>query len=548
MKHGLGFLFIKKGLFKDDGSYEEMLSEAKNESLVPVGVRIRRACVQLGPTFVKLGQILSTRTDIVGETIASELAKLQDNVDPFPFEEAKKVLESEFSCKLTDIFEYFDEKPIASASVAQVYKAKLKSGMTVAVKVRRPGIKRVVEEDTRILLSIGKFMDKHTKYGKLFDFEGMVHEFTSVLRQELDFTIEANNADSLRENLKKTKGVSVPDIKWIYTTKRVLTMEFVTGDKISDVKSLKERNINTTQIANTFVDCLLMQILRDGFFQADPHPGNEIIREDGSICFIDMGSVGRLSESLRDILCSMLIGLSIKNSRKVTRALVEMGTSKYHINESALEKRVKKLFDEFLFVPLKDVSIMNVFTGLFSIAGEFKIKLPKEVTLVAKCLGTAQKIVDSLDPTTNMFSIAKKTTKDIVKDKINIKNVNSGTLSHAIDWYDAIKLIPNALSRFLNKAQDEDFTLDLRIKQLDNIEKKIDRFTNRMSFAVILLAVCLVLAGVVVAVGMISSKLAVSEAAETFKTASYGIIICLIIATALVVLIILSMFIAGRKK
>lgn len=544
-KNGLGFLFIKKTIFTKHSAHERILEDAAKEHGLTVGERIRKTCEELGPTFIKFGQILSTRTDIITDNVAKELAKLQDSVPPFPFEQARDMIESEFSDKLENIFGSFSRTPIASASMSQVYQAELKSGMKVAVKVQRPHIQKIVDIDVSILKSIARFVDKHTKYGELYDFSGMVEEFANVLCGELDFTIEAENMDRFRANRNGRDSVTAPEVKWIYTTRRVLTMEHIDGIKITDLSALRQKGIDTDRLARTFVDSLIMQMLSDGFFHADPHPGNMIIRENGQIVFIDLGMMGELSDKYKSLLTDMLIGLSVRNTRRVAQAMVELGITQEEVHSKMFENSINKLLDEFLYAPLNKVNIMKVFMGLFELAARYKIKIPRAFTMIAKCLGTAQSIIEQLSPSLNMLQISQETAKGVLINSINGRELKNAVLSGMLDTVDSVKLLPSVIARFLKKAEESDFVLELKIKELDKVEKRMEQVFNRMSFGIILLSICIVLAGTIIAIGSFAQS---SQSDTMYNISTFAIVIGLAVAAVIVIGIVLSIILSNRHK
>jgi ubiquinone biosynthesis protein len=544
-KNGLGFLFIKQTVFTKYRAHERILEDAAQEHGISVGERIRKTCEELGPTFIKFGQILSTRTDIITENVAKELSKLQDSVPPFPFEQARSMIETEFCDKLENIFESFSTLPIASASMSQVYLAELKSGMRVAVKVQRPDIQRIVDIDISILRSIARFVDRYTKYGELYDFSGMVDEFANVLSGELDFTVEAENMDRFRSNRTGRDNVTAPDVKWVYTTRKVLTMEHIDGIKITDIAALRQKGIDTDRLARTFVDSLIMQMLSDGFFHADPHPGNIIIRENGQIVFIDLGMMGELSDKYKSLLTDMLIGLSVRNTRRVAQAMVDIGIAQEDVHSKMFENSISKLLDEFLYAPLNKVNIMRVFMGLFELAGEYKIKIPRAFTLIAKCLGTAQSIIEQLSPSLNMLQISQETAKSVLLNSLSGSELKNAVLSGMLDAIDTAKLLPGVVARFLKKAEESDFALELKVKELEKVEKRMEQVFNRISFGIILLSVCIVLAGTIIAIG---SFVKGSQSDVMYNVSSFAIVFGLVVAGVIVIGIILSIILSRRHK
>ncbi len=527
------------------GAHQRVLEDATRETGLSVGERIRKTCEELGPTFIKFGQILSTRTDIITEDVAQELSKLQDAVPPFPYEQAKALVEEELRAKIEDVFESFCEEPIASASMSQVYTARLRSGMQVAVKVQRPDIHSIVDIDVHILKRIASFIDKYTKYGEMYDFPGMVEEFARVLEDELDFTIEAENNDRFRENRAEDPKVTAPRIKWVYTTSKVLTMELIEGIKITDVPCLKENNISPAALARTFVGSLITQMLADGFFHADPHPGNLMVRKDGQIVFIDLGMMGELSEKYKRLLTDMLIGLSLKNNRRVAQALVDLGVTQTRVESKAFEDSVGELLDEFLYVPLREVSVMRVFMGLFDLAARYKIKIPRTFSMIAKCLGTAQNIVEQLDPGLNMLEIAQQTAKSLVVRSIGGEDIRNALISGFMDTADIAKSLPGILARFLKKAEETDFVFELKIKEMEKIEKRMEHVFNRMSFGIILLSISIVLSGIIIAIGAFGNS---ADGGALYSISTVALVAGLVAAGTIVVGMILSILLSGRRK
>lgn len=491
-------MFVKTSLSKNP---KKIVEYEQKHNMVSVGERIRKSCEELGPTFVKLGQILSTRTDIVTENVANQLKKLQDSVTPFSFEQAKKLIEDELDDSIENLFAEFNDVPIASASISQVYRAKLLSGAQVAVKVQRPNIAQSIETDLGILEQLAKIVDRYSKYGKLYDFSGMVKEFRRVMENEIDFTKEGENTDNFRAHLADHPNVRTPKIKWVYTTPKILTMEFVDGIKINDISQLDELGADRTKLAKEFTVSLVHQILIDGFFHADPHPGNVMVVDAKYIEFIDLGMVGTVSNKFRRQLTALLLGVATQNTRKIAQSISEMDVADANVNLRQFERSLDVLLDEYLYVPLSKVNIAKVFTGIFSIAGDYKMKIPREFALVAKALGTAQGIVEELDPSVNILSIAQKTIKGVMLHAITSKEAKNSLQSYVLDSIEVVKDVPSILLNFMKKIQDNDFAIELKIKNLQKLERSAERMFNRISFAVVLLAICIVMAGIIISVG-----------------------------------------------
>ncbi len=540
-RNGLGFLFVKSTLSKNP---QKIFEQEQKHNLPSVGERVRTMCEELGPTFVKLGQILSTRTDIVTENVAKQLQKLQDSVAPFSLEEATAVIEAELGDKVDKLFAEFCPTPIASASMSQVYRARLWSGAEVAVKVQRPNIRESIETDLDILEKLARLVDKYSKYGQLYDFSGMVAEFRRVMEQEIDFTKEGENTDFFRESVAAQRSIRVPKIRWVYTTAKILTMDFVDGVKISDVGTLLSQGVDTAQIAYDFTDSLITQILENGVFHADPHPGNVFVVDGKYVEFIDLGMVGTINSRFRRELNDFLLGVATRNTLKIAQSISEMDAADADVNMDAFEKSLEILLDEYLYVPLGDVNVAKVFTSVFSLAGKYKMKIPREFTLVAKSLGTAQMVIEQLDPSVNILKIAEKTVRGLLKNRFKTEEFKNEVQAFALDWVDVAKSVPSALLTFMHKLKKNDYSLGLKIHDLDRLEKNIERMFNRISFAVVLLAVCIVMAGVIISAGYSNY----GNNADITNMSILALIAGLVISIIIVLGIVISMLRSGREK
>ena len=540
-RNGLGFLFVKSTLSKNP---QKIFEQEQKQNLPSVGERVRKMCEELGPTFVKLGQILSTRTDIVTETVAKQLQKLQDSVAPFSFEEAREVIESELGDSVDKLFAEFCPTPIASASMAQVYRARMWSGPEVAVKVQRPHIRENIETDLGILERLARLVDRYSKYGQLYDFSGMVSEFRRVMEQEIDFTKEGENTDFFRESVATQRNIRVPEIRWIYTTPKILTMDFVDGIKISDIGALLSHGVDTTQIAYDFTNSLITQILENGVFHADPHPGNVFVVDGKYVEFIDLGMVGTINNRFRRELNDFVLGVATRNTLKIAQSITEMDAADADVNMDAFEKSLEVLLDEFLYVPLGDVNIAKVFTSVFSLAGKYKMKIPREFTLVAKSLGTAQMVIEQLDPSVNILKIAEKTVRGLLKKRFKTDEFKNEAQAFALDWIDVARNVPSSLLTFMHKLKKNDYSFDLKIRDLDRLEKNIERMFNRISFAVVLLAVCIVMAGVIISAGYSHF----SNDIDVYNLSTLALAAGLIISIIIVLGIVISMLRSGRQK
>ncbi|NSW90031.1 MAG: 2-polyprenylphenol 6-hydroxylase [Firmicutes bacterium] len=528
-----GYNILKKRLGKGD-------SEDNNEKL-SIGERLRLSLEELGPTFIKFGQIISTRPDILPPNVIAELEKLQDSVPPFLFEDVKALIESEFDDKLENIFKEFNETPIAAASIAQVHFARLNSGKKVVVKVQRPGIERNIDLDLRILEDLAHFIDSHTKYGKLYDFTKMVYEFENTLKNELDFRVEGENAETFKENFSKDRGVKVPDISWIHTTRRVLTMEYIDGIRLNDFTALDNAGLNRKVIARNLAESIFNQILRDGFFHGDPHQGNIMVLPDNTIGFLDLGMVGKLNEERKIQFLKMLMGVAFKNSRLITQAIIDLDTMTHCINTKKLEKEIDILRDKYLAIPLNEIKVGEVFNEIFNLAFSYNIMIPGEFTMLAKSLVTLEGLVEKLDRELNVLEVAEPIARKLMYKTFSPEKLRKEILGGAMDYGNLIREFPNFMLNFLRKMEDDEFTMQFKLKDIERIEKRIDRIFNRVSFSIVLLAVSIIIAGLIVGLGM-----SAYTGTEIYFLNLTVLRIGLVIAGIIIVGLVLSMFRSNR--
>lgn len=503
VKHGFGSLLDRWGIFAYLDMRKKILLK-KNAGPVKkfsLAERLRLALEELGPTFVKLGQILSTRPDILNQDIRRELEKLQDSVIPFSFQSVRQQVEAEFDAKLEELYSEFEEKPLAAASIAQVHSARLKSGRKVVVKVQRPGIDRLLELDLRILQDLASFFDHHTQYGNLYDFGKMVGEFEETLKNELDFRIEGENAEKFRQNFVHDKGVAVPEIIWAHTSRHVLTQEYIDGTGVRSAEMLAKAGLSPKIVARRIAASVFNQVLRDGFFHGDPHPGNILILPGNTVVFLDLGMVGKMNEERKTQFLKMLVGISYKNSRLIVQALVDLDAMKGPVNTKRLEKEIDLLRDKFFAVPLHQVKLGGLFNEIFSLALQYKVKLPGEFTMLAKTLVTLEGLVEKLDPELSILEIAEPIAGKLAFKIYSFDKVKSEIVRSASDYGRLIKDLPVFAYHFFKKLEEGDYALQHKMEVEEGFIRRVERIANRIFFSMILLAVSIVIAGITIGSG-----------------------------------------------
>ncbi|MDY0256396.1 2-polyprenylphenol 6-hydroxylase [Gudongella oleilytica] len=507
--HGFGALMDRLGILKYLKIEMQTKEYSERElSKLSIGERLRLSFEELGPTFIKLGQIMSTRPDLLPREIIHEMEKLQDAVAPFSISDVKQVIEFELGDKLENIFREFKEEPIAAASIGQVHRAKLLSGKDVVVKVQRPNIEKNIELDLGILKDLADFIDNRTKLGKLYSFSKMAEEFETTITNELDFRLEGENAETFKVNFKDEANVIVPDISWIHTTSRVLTMDEIKGTSLKNFEALDQLGLDKKIIARNLANSVLYQILRDGFFHGDPHPGNIMVLENNKIAFLDFGMIGQLSPHRKNQFLKMLMGITLKDSKLIIQAIVELDAISNSINMRKLGKDIDRLRDQVLSVPLSEIKIGEVFNEIFDLAFTYNMMIPGEFTMLAKSLITLEGLVEKLDPDLNILEIAEPIAGKLIFTLISPEKIGREILSGAMDYGNLVRKFPSVFLNFLGKIEHDDFTIQIKVKEAERYAQKIDRSFSRLSISIVFLSLSIVIAGTIIGLSLIGMEAA----------------------------------------
>ncbi|MBP2661811.1 MAG: hypothetical protein H6Q69_4843, partial [Firmicutes bacterium] len=357
LSQGFDYIVEETGLMQKVPYYQRVRPVFAKENTGGVAERIRLVLEQLGPTYVKLGQIASTRPDLLPPEIIDELEKLQDAVPAFSFTEVRSVLQEELGGTLEKIFQHFEPEPIAAASIGQVHQAVLKTGTTVAVKIQRPSIAIDIQTDLEILYELSNLAERRFHWAKSYQLMDMIDEFSKSLRSELDYTSEARNAEKISKQFTNNPMIYVPKIYWDYSTQKVLTAEYIEGIKISKKEDLKQQGYNLSLLAERFAKGIFHQIFMEGFFHGDPHPGNVVVLPGEIIVFLDFGMVGRLSSEMKYNLSSLVIGLMRQDADELTKTIFRMGIVPDHVNRIQLREDIEVLKEKYYGIPLSKVSL-----------------------------------------------------------------------------------------------------------------------------------------------------------------------------------------------
>ena len=467
------------------------ITRAKTPDLLNLSTaeRLRKILEELGPTFIKLGQILSVRPDLIPTEFCDEFEKLQNDVPAFDFEQVKEKIEDELKKPLDNLFSNFSVKPIAAASLSQVHFAELKTGEKIAVKVQRPGINKTLMADLDILRILAELAEKHFTNGKLYNPVKIVDEFTKTILREIDFTIEARNIEKFRRNFKDDDSVYIMKIFTHLSTKKILTMERIDGIKINKFKESKHHDsLDEKQIAINGADIIFKQIFTHGFFHADPHPGNIFILKNGQIAFLDFGMVGRISQTMKKGLSDILISIIDRNARGLVEAFVSMDTLTKTTDLEQLEMDLTDFVDNYYDIPLKDLKMEVFFPDIISIISQNHINIPSDFFLLSKVLITIEGIGKKLNPDFNAVIQTKPFVEELLKERYSPANLSKAIKDFVKNLYLSANLFPKNFTVILEKIKRGTLRIEFEHRGLENLIHILDKISNRISFSMIIAA------------------------------------------------------------
>jgi len=481
MKYGRSDLVKEAGL---EGVDLEELTDAS----VPEAEELAKDLENLGPTYIKLGQLLSTRADLLPQPYLDALSRLQDQIEPFSYEEVERIVSGELGIRLSKAFADFAPTPIAAASLAQVHEAYMRDGRAVVVKVQRPNIREQIVEDLEALTEMAQFIDAHTELGKRYEFENMLVELRKSLLHELDFTLEANNMVAIGEIVAEFENIVVPEPITDYCTSRVITMERIDGKKITSLNPLRLLEIDGPSLADELFRAYLKQILVDGLFHADPHPGNVFLTDDDRIALLDLGMIGRVSQSFQDNLLRLLLAVSEGRGDDATETAIKMGEPKERFDRVNYKRRVVDLVAENRDASLSRLNAGQVVLEITKISADCWIRMPPEFTMVAKALLNLDRIVFTLDPTFDPNAVIRERATEILQRNI-IKSMSPGNLlSGVVEVKEFAEKLPIRVNRILDAIGNN----ELKIK-VDAIDEKVvldglQKVANRITMGLVVAA------------------------------------------------------------
>ena len=449
---------------------------------------IRMALEELGPTYIKLGQILSSRPDLIPVDFLQELAKLQDKVPPFPYAAVKKIVEAELDSPLNELFEYFDQQPLASASIGQVHKARMKDGVEVAVKVQRPGIQRIIEVDLEIMHYLATLMERHIEELSLHRPVKIVEEFARTLEKELDYQLEASNMERVTLNFIDDAYTYIPKVFRDYSTSHVLTAEFVDGIKVSDIDRLEAAGLDRKAITDRGADILLKQIFDHGFFQADPHPGNLFVLPDNVICLIDFGMVGAVDRRTRENFVDLIDAVVQKDAYRTSQVFIQLTDWDDEPDERLFEKDVAEFMAQHLYRPLKDIRVGKLLHQLLELASRHRLRIPPDIFLMMKALTTVEGVARMLDPDFEMITKAAPFVKRILMGRFTPQRISGDMYRMALDLMKFLKQFPKDLLDISRMVRQQKLYVRIENQGLNRMLSTHDQISNRISFSIIIAA------------------------------------------------------------
>ncbi len=477
---------VKIGLISDMAKKIMPRIEKKELAVLGTPERLRMAFDELGATFIKFGQMLSLRPDLIPSDIAQEFSKLQDEAAPEAFAEIEAQLNREYKKPFREMFAGFDDNPLAAASMAQVHKAKFKSGEEVAVKILRPNLKQLIETDIDILINLAHLIEKHIPESRLYDPIGIVKEFDKTIRKEQNLVLEGRNIDIFQRNMKDDPTIKIPHVYWEYTTDKILVMEFIQGIKISDIQVMDDSGIDRRQVAENGAKSILKQIFEFGFFHADPHPGNIFVLPDNIIAPIDFGMMGRIDDEMREDLLNILRGVVDKDAYRITRVLLKIGLIEDLVNSRALQRDILDLLDRYYGIPLNQIDAAVPLNEFMELIREHHIKLPPDIVMMGKALVISEAVGVKLYPEFNLFDLLIPYTKGLLFDSINPLKQYRKILHILEQSSDILTSLPEDLQNFIHKINNDKLTMNLEHKGLDDFTRELDRSSNRISFSMVI--------------------------------------------------------------
>ncbi len=484
-RHGFGFLIDRLQL---DGYISARVRRSKKQKFrASPAERVRMMLEELGPTFIKLGQALSMRPDIVPEEYIIELSKLQDRVAPFSEAGVVRILNEELGAASSRLFKRFDKNPMAAASMAQVHRAVTKEGRQVVLKLQRPGLKKIVTADMEILRLLAKAWEKFGREELPRRPVEFVDEFENIISEELDFLVEARHLERFQANFKSRPDYGFPKVYWEFSTSRCLCLEYVAGRKISDLgKALPQPERD--KLAQRLFNAYILMTLEDRFFHADPHSGNFILDSEGKLIIIDAGQVGRLDTETEAAFTDMLLALINRDIDTLVEAYLRLGTADDSVDRRLLKKDISIFLEQYYDLPIEKISFGKALQNLIMLSLKHRIKLPPDFVILAKTFLGAEGIGRRLNPDLNLIQAARPTAEAILRQRYNPRRLAREFIRKSREMQRFLIDLPAQTQELLNKIIHGRLKMVFEHKGLEGLQHNLDRASNRLSFAMVVAA------------------------------------------------------------
>jgi ubiquinone biosynthesis protein len=474
---GIGHALEKVGKTLHWGKVEDF-------SRMDTAHRIRKVLEELGPTFIKVGQILATRVDLFSPAFITEFGKLQDQAPPLDFDVLLPQLEDDLGGKVEDLFLHVDPKPLAAASLAQVHKAVLMDGTPVVLKIRRPGIRRIIEADLRLLSRLADIVETDSVEFRRYHPREVVRQITQSLRRELDFAAECRSAERIGTNLSENNNIAIPKVYWEWTGERLNVQEYIEGIPGKNLAEVSKQGLERRLLAERGTQAVIKMIMEDGFFHADPHPGNVFYLPDNRLAFIDFGMVGRLTEERREQVISFLYGMVNHTPSKVVEIL-EDWSDVIKTDEQALAIEIEAFVDQYSSLPLKDLSMPMMMGDLMAILRDHNLSLPPDLALLIKTYITLDGLGRHLDPDFQTLEFSTPYIKDLMVARYRPDAIAQRGWRSLISVVDMLSGLPKELHQLLRASRKGAIQVDINVRRLDQYMDKVDRAISRLTMGIV---------------------------------------------------------------
>lgn len=506
VRHGFGFLVEESDLLQRLRIPIRRFRVNDDTDRKSLGLRIRDVVEELGPTFIKLGQIASTRSDLLPEDIVKELEKLQDDVKPIPYKQVEDIIEAELGQSIGTVYNRFEEQSLAAASIGQVHLGVLHTGERVAIKIQRPQAAESIRVDLEILADLAAIAERRFAWARRIQMEVLIAEFGRSLLNELDYNKEARNAEKIAEQFKDVAHINVPLIYSDYSSKKVMTMQYIEGVRLYQEDQLNAHGYDRTRIANRLIQALFHQIFIEGLFHADPHPGNIVIQPGEVIALLDFGMVGRLTAESKFHFSSLIIALMRQNTDGVIKAIYRIGLIDEELDMAELRFDIEELRERYFRVPLSRVSLGGIVNDLFEVAYKYHIRVPADFILLGKTLVTIEGVVTKLDPTISIVKIAEPFGLQLLLERLRPKNLTASLLKDVTDYGDLLIDFPRQSREFFSLIKKGKLHMNISVTDAYDFLRKLDRIGNRITFGIVLLSFSLIMMGLIIGSSIVGRK------------------------------------------